>query len=71
MRSIREIAQWKDSRDSFQPERWLQGSPAQHIRDPPGFKPFGDGKRVCAGMGLAKAEVKVLIPSPSPSKLTC
>ncbi|KAK9840188.1 hypothetical protein WJX74_005169 [Apatococcus lobatus] len=61
MRSIREIGQWKDSRDSFQPERWLQGSPAHHIRDPPGFKPFGDGKRICAGMGLAKAEIKAML----------
>ncbi len=37
--------------------------PRGHIRDPPRYKPCGDGKRICAGMGLAEAEIKVCTSS--------
>lgn len=53
------IPEWMDTVDQFMPERWLNAQGALAKQEPPGFMPFGEGPRVCLGMLLAKAEMKV------------
>lgn len=67
-RTTREIAQWQESADVFDPDRWFEAAPASNgasagapIKTPPGYLAFGDGARVCVGMRLALLELKAMI----------
>jgi cytochrome P450 len=60
-RTTTTIPEWMDTVDQFMPERWLNAQGALAKQEPPGFMPFGEGPRICLGMLLAKAEMKVLM----------
>jgi cytochrome P450 len=44
--------------DSFEPGRWLTGSPPSWP-----FFPFGGGARRCVGEALARAEIEIVVPA--------
>lgn len=49
--------------DKFDPERWLQASPEQLKQMKGNLMHFGSGARMCIGMNLATAEIKIIVSS--------
>lgn len=51
---------WKDP-DTFNPDRFVEGSPTYEPYDPFTFIPFGVGPRICVGMKLGMLEMKLAL----------
>ncbi|GAV27818.1 hypothetical protein PMKS-001286 [Pichia membranifaciens] len=49
--------------DKFDPERWLNASPVQLKQMKGNLMHFGAGARMCIGMNLATAEIKIIVSS--------
>lgn len=49
--------------DRFDPERWLDVSPAQLKQMKGNLMHFGAGARMCIGMNLATTEIKIIVSS--------
>lgn len=48
---------WGHDAHEFKPERFLDGT----VRHPMAWMPFGNGPRICQGMRLAYAEIKIVL----------
>jgi len=56
----RDPALWPDPL-TFDPERWVEGSPTFRAPEPYAYIPFGGGYRRCIGFALATMEIKAIL----------
>lgn len=57
-----QVPEWEATVGDFNPDRWLSlGGTGK--KEPPAFMPWGQGPHICLGMGLASAEIRVILAS--------
>lgn len=52
---------WGENAEEFVPERWLDGSPTEQIKDSSAFQPFSLGPRICIGQQSALSEASLVM----------